>query len=583
MSSGGYSIAPGPNYAAYANPNFGQQLGQIIANYPNDYFQGTQQRRQLELQKPIIDPATGEPSTDPHLVATELMKRGGAEYSKDLIPFLQKQPIFDKILRENNEGGYDAAAEPASAPPSRSNVEQAPLAPPQPRLSSAGTDNKGTETINSLASSVFGERDVTELLPRYAAAVGNRLGEDLTPEQAQAAQKMMLRTKASMGAAPPESRANQTPGLTDGDTEGSASTASMNGIAAAPFMGGGASGSPAPVGRGGGEAPQRPLVGPGNASVAQMVPGGGGQAPDQHPLKGLVPDAYLDRPEMYIAGQRKRAEAIRRQGDLRGVVGIPSKAKEDQAAAIDKNMNDLESLIGKSNEPTEAEKVYRAGRNRGESLVDFQARQAGAKKASEDEASEVGKTMEKMATEGLDAIGHKAMLDTVQKLGEKVPYGVIPKIQSELGKFGIETKGLSDIQAYERAIDYMAPQLRPIGSGRLMQQELTAFKSSLGGLMTTPDGRRVSVENLKLLSDYKEAVGRIASDSNIPIRSRMERIYQLPPPHLKTLDDVGGTSSAQGRSATPPSGTPHGARQAQDGNWYVPDPGRPGKYLMVQH
>jgi hypothetical protein len=68
MSSGGYSIAPGPNYAAYANPNFGQQLGQIIANYPNDYFQGTQQRRQLELQKPIIDPKTGEPLTDPNLV-----------------------------------------------------------------------------------------------------------------------------------------------------------------------------------------------------------------------------------------------------------------------------------------------------------------------------------------------------------------------------------------------------------------------------------------------------------------------------------------------------------------------------------
>jgi hypothetical protein len=291
---------------------------------------------------------------------------------------------------------------------------------------------------------------------------------------------------------------------------------------------------------------------------------------------------------MYIAGQRKRAETIRGQGDLRGLVGIPSKSKEDAAAAIDRRMDDLEKVIGKANEPTEAEKTYRAGRNRGESLVDFQARQAGAKKAAEDEASEVGKTMEKMATEGLDAIGHKAMLDTVQKLGEKVPYGVIPKIQSELGKFGIETKGLSDIQAYERAIDYMAPQLRPIGSGRLMQQELTAFKSSLGGLMTTPDGRRVSVENLKLLSDYKEAVGRVASDHTIPIRERMERIYQLPPPHLKTLDDVKTAGPSQGQAAAaPPPGTPHGARQGLDvkGNpaWFVSDPDRPGKFMEVRH
>lgn len=30
-----------------------------------------------------------------------------------------------------------------------------------------------------------------------------------------------------------------------------------------------------------------------------------------------------------------------------------------------------------------------------------------------------------------------------------------------------------------------------------------------------------------------------------------------------------------------PSGVPAGARQAQDGNWYVPDPERPGKYLKV--
>jgi hypothetical protein len=118
-----------------------------------------------------------------------------------------------------------------------------------------------------------------------------------------------------------------------------------------------------------------------------------------------VPETLLNRPEVYIQGQRRRAEALRRQGDLRGVVGIPSKAKEEMAASIDKNMDALESFIGKVNEPTEAEKVYRAGRTPGESLVDFQARQAGAKKAAEDEASEVGKTMEKMATEGLDAIG----------------------------------------------------------------------------------------------------------------------------------------------------------------------------------
>ncbi|GAB4063943.1 hypothetical protein KHC28_14280 [Ancylobacter sonchi] len=43
-----------------------------------------------------------------------------------------------------------------------------------------------------------------------------------------------------------------------------------------------------------------------------------------------------------------------------------------------------------------------------------------------------------------------------------------------------------------------------------------------------------------------------------------------------------GGAGAGTQSAAPPAGAPQGARQAPDGNWYVPDPARPGKYLKVQ-
>ncbi|MCB4770478.1 hypothetical protein LGR54_17860 [Ancylobacter sp. Lp-2] len=43
-----------------------------------------------------------------------------------------------------------------------------------------------------------------------------------------------------------------------------------------------------------------------------------------------------------------------------------------------------------------------------------------------------------------------------------------------------------------------------------------------------------------------------------------------------------GSAGAGTQSAAPPAGAPQGARQAPDGNWYVPDPARPGKYLKVQ-
>ena len=155
----------------------------------------------------------------------------------------------------------------------------------------------------------------------------------------------------------------------------------------------------------------------------------------------------------------------------------------------------------------------------------------------------------KLADTGIEAKGKIGQLNAVQQLGEKVGYGAVPKLQSLLGRYGVDTTGLSDIQAYERAIDFMAPQLRPIGSGRLMQQELTAFKSSLGGLMTTPEGRRISVANLKLINDYSAKVGEIASDTSMTPAQRYNKIYSLDPPKLnleapKSVAPAGGGGRA---------------------------------------
>jgi len=74
----------------------------------------------------------------------------------------------------------------------------------------------------------------------------------------------------------------------------------------------------------------------------------------------------------------------------------------------------------------------------------------------------------------------------------------------------------------------------------------------------------------------------------------------LTPQSQKTLDFIkthplDGKAPAAKGTPTLPDGTPikdtpaaaaappvQGARQAPDGNWYVPDPARPGKYLMVR-
>lgn len=50
--------------------------------------------------------------------------------------------------------------------------------------------------------------------------------------------------------------------------------------------------------------------------------------------------------------------------------------------------------------------------------------------------------------------------------------------------------------------------------------------------------------------------------------------------HIEKLRGGGAPAAEAGPAASPPP-VPD-AKQAPDGKWYVPDPGRPGKYLMVQ-
>jgi hypothetical protein len=215
----------------------------------------------------------------------------------------------------------------------------------------------------------------------------------------------------------------------------------------------------------------------------------------------------------------------------------------------------IREALAKNAEVTPETKNYNQAVNQGYpgTQRQFQADTAGQAKEAETQVANLGK----LADAGIDAKGKIGQLDAIQQLGEKVGYGAVPKLQSFLGQYGIDTKGLSDIQAYERAIDFMAPQLRPVGSGRLMQQELTAFKSSLGGLMTTPEGRRISIDNLKLINNYSSQVGAIAADTSLTPSQRYEKIYSLQPPKLTTqVPNAGGQGQPsqfqEGQTATNP-------------------------------
>jgi hypothetical protein len=344
-----YETVPSPNYAAYANPGFGAQLGQMLQGLPDQYMKGRQNAQQMAAEdmfknEPI--PRNKDGSVNVDAVVQKGAKIGGLPFVMKMLPFLSPPPNGGP---EPTIG--DDQSSPSRPPPVSSAAGPSSMGtqPPQPQLSSAGTDSTGDQTINSLASEVFGERDVTNMLPKYAAAVGNKLGEPLTAQQEQAARTMMQRTKGSMASALPGDTAPPTGGAERGP-------GTPNGASTAPFMAGGASGAPAPA-AGNGAPPTQ---------VAQAQPAAGGGLPPNWTEKKAGEYETSARNHMKVAdyyarlGNKEAAQNQREQANKasdtakmiregikdRAAFTGPQKEARDEAVAVSKGANKFSEDIG---------------------------------------------------------------------------------------------------------------------------------------------------------------------------------------------------------------------------------------------
>lgn len=207
-----------------------------------------------------------------------------------------------------------------------------------------------------------------------------------------------------------------------------------------------------------------------------------------------------------------------------------------------------------------------------QSIVDLStqgARLAAQQKGFEDEGAKTADILSKYKDAGIEARGQMNQIDALSALGSRVGYGITPVVQQELGKLGLQTKGLPDIEAYQSVVNNLIPNLRPPGSGTLKDSEIEAFKSAVGGLMTTIPGRQLIAQNLKLMAQYKAAVSDIAGDTSLPQDARMARIQALEPPKLQL-----SASTDQAPAAAAQSGA-LAAATAQNGPGRMVQPLRP--------
>jgi hypothetical protein len=108
----------------------------------------------------------------------------------------------------------------------------------------------------------------------------------------------------------------------------------------------------------------------------------------------------------------------------------------------------------------------------------------------------------------------------------------------------------------------------------------TERKAAIRSVMEVIEGRKSAAEQ-----NYQQGMGSAAGGFTFidpKNQANYDRLLNYGHEAKTAAPAVAASPPGATTAAAPPPGAPPGAKQAPDGNWYVPDPARPGKYLMVK-
>jgi len=435
MAGNPYSVDP--QTEGLGPPNMAAQLFGMISSLPDAYQQGVEQKfkrgqmgRIQELQKPILGP-DGKPTQDVGLISQELLKRGGGEYAKDLLPFIWKQQFL------NEDQGAGGGQSPYGGPPQIGrgyhgqtnmdpNILHAQAGEP-PRL---GSEPQG-DTVNPR---------------RIGDQAQNLTGPTIQPRRRQ-------------------------------DDVGSTSTDFQQ------------PGSPEPTQAGTGAPQQAP------SGASGMVP------------PGADPRAYAQALKQAAEGERTRA---RREA----IAGIPSKAREDKAAAYDKTADDILKEIGEAGRPTGPQKEFR------DPIV--QAGKASTK-LSEDVAAAKGKRIGEVIEAG--GLPGRQMLNTLNVMEDAFKQGGANISTGPGAEAWLKVKqaannlfpgifnGVPESEAVQKLNAQLAAAAAKAMTARPSQLEFRAFMANNPGLLTSKEGSFALINVLRQAKEQDIALSRLAMNN----------------------------------------------------------------------
>lgn len=213
------------------------------------------------------------------------------------------------------------------------------------------------------------------------------------------------------------------------------------------------------------------------------------------------------------------------------------------------------------------------------------------------------------AVTGVDADRYKTTLGALQTMEGMAPFldamqdamdagaqtgfgqdWLLPVKQAWGSITGELPKGTSEQEVFQSIQNYLGPKMRTPGSGASSDRDVSLFLSSIPGLSKSREGN-VALRNMynKIRGRYSQVAeiqqGLLREHNYIPVGVERKAVEALGPifsdEERAAAKGLAGRSTGAGgaTTATKPAQAPSDAKQAPDGNWYSPDPARPGKYL----
>ena len=120
------------------------------------------------------------------------------------------------------------------------------------------------------------------------------------------------------------------------------------------------------------------------------------------------------------------------------------------------------------------------------------------------------KSLADVSVAGNQAMRNLGRIDQLESLLANAPQGIEGALTRAAGELGINTEGLSGVQAAEAIINSLVPEQRPPGSGTMSDADLALFKQSLPRIINQPGGNALIINTMRSIAQYDAEGAAIA-------------------------------------------------------------------------